>query len=146
MTAMQHVGGGTGLDLPTTPIVYRGDRKPAGLDWGQIRDQYVANGGVAQPELSAQAETKIHYRTGLPSTYATPKPVETRAPKPPGDKGKRLTNVQRAEIARRYAAGESAFALQTVFGISYATVTRAVTRNGGRIRTLAEAAANRRAS
>jgi hypothetical protein len=72
MTAMQHVGGGPGLDLPTTPVRYRAARRPAGLDWDGIRAQYVANGGIAQPELSAQAETKVHYRTGLPSTYATP--------------------------------------------------------------------------
>jgi hypothetical protein len=69
---MQHVGGGPGLDLPTTPVRYRAARRPAGLDWDAIRDQYVAAGGKAQPELSVSAETKVHHRTGLPSTYATP--------------------------------------------------------------------------
>jgi hypothetical protein len=61
-----------GLDLPTTPVRYRATRRPAGLDWDGIRASYVARGGKAQPELSVSAETKVHYRTGLPSTYATP--------------------------------------------------------------------------
>jgi hypothetical protein len=76
MTAMQYVGGGNGLDLPTAPVRYRSARRPAGLDWARIRDQYAANGGKEQPELSVSAETKVHYRTGLPSTYATPEAVE----------------------------------------------------------------------
>ena len=70
MSGLQYVGGGDWLDLPTEPVRYRGAPKHEGLDWGGIRDQYLANGGTEQPDVFADATTIVH-RSGRPNTYVT---------------------------------------------------------------------------
>lgn len=41
----QHVGGGDYQGLPTTPVKYRDKPSRTGIDWDQVRDNYLANGG-----------------------------------------------------------------------------------------------------
>lgn len=127
--SLTYVGGGDwDRGLPTdTPATYRRRPTPTGLDWDAIRDNYVANGGVETPEIfTPDTVTKIHHKTGIPTTYEQAGP--DRGP------GRAVPPHVLAQVALRYAKGESASRLMREFGVSFDTIRKAVTSKGGTMR------------
>jgi hypothetical protein len=153
-----NAGGGDWLDLPTRPVQHRGRALPEGLPWGEITDQYVAAGGQVDAGVWGRTEkVRVIESGGRGSdrvhTFAERSDYqETAAPKPKRAPAKRaterrvkrtLTDEQRAEIARRYVAGESMNTLSAAFGVGIGSISWAMKVHGVKSRTPVAAAALR---
>lgn len=127
--SLTYVGGGDwDRGLPTDkPARYRSRPAATGLNWDAIRDNYLANGGIESPEVfTPNTVTKIHARSGLPTTYqqAGEEVAKRRV----------ISNQTKAQIARRYLAGEAPSRLKKEYGVSDRTISRAVHDAGGEMR------------
>lgn len=110
--------------LPLTAVPYREPReKPRGLDWAALR--------APEPEPEQTAET---------AELAAPRPRRVYPSQVSHATGHRLTEDERADVARRYARGEPVTDLARRYGVSTTTVVRALRKLGVRVRTRAEAA------
>lgn len=157
MTTIQNAGGGDYTGLPTKPIKHRGRNLPEGLPWGQITDDYVAAGGqvdagvwhagpVRVVAAGRRGSDRIHTfvederyaETASPAPKRVTRPVKKAAPRTPRAT---LTDAQRAEIAKRYVAGEHMPELAAAFGVGVGSVSWALKVHGVKTRSQAEARA-----
>jgi len=155
-----NAGGGDWLALPTRPVQHRGRAIPEGLPWGEITEQYVASGGQVDAGVWGRTEKVRVIESGRRGSdrvhtfsenegyqeSAAPKVKAKRAPakRVTERRVKRtLTDEQRAEIARRYVAGESMNALVAAFEVGLGSVAWALKAHGVKSRTPVEAAALR---
>lgn len=159
----QHVGGGDYQGLPTTPVKYRNRPSRTGIDWDQVQENYLANGGVLDDSVwpnqgkvvvlgsnSARSSRANIHTFEEASEYTEPaakaKPKRSRA-----KKTETATTVlpriyqvqpeQRPELRRRYEAGETIADIALDLNVSAGSVRYAIERAGGQIRSKKEAAA-----
>lgn len=150
----QHVGGGDYQGLPTKPVQYQGKPRGSSIDWDQIREGYIANGGhvddtvwtnpakVEVIEGGATSSRAAVHTFELAENYEEHVAPRQRRPKNT-ETVPRIYQVQpeqRPEIARRYAAGESIPGLAKVYGVSDGSIRYAIKATGTPIRTKKEAA------
>lgn len=153
-----NAGGGDWLDLPTRPVQHRGRTLPEGLPWAEITDQYVASGGQVDAGVWGRTEKVRVIQSGrrgsdrVHTFVENGEYVEPVAPKAKRAPAKRLTerrvkvtvtDEQRAEIAKRYVAGESMNALAAAFSVGLGSVAWALKVHGVKSRTPVAAAALR---
>ena len=103
-------------------------KKQTGLDWAAITANYVANGGVLQPEVwgggsdRASKPRRVYAdRTGI------------------GGRPRRELTPQDREIRRRYEDGTGVPTLCKEFGMGKTSVRSAIIRAGGTMRPKADA-------
>lgn len=162
----QHVGGGDYQGLPTTPVKYRDKPSRTGIDWDQVRDNYLANGGqlddsvwhqgkvvVIGSNSARSSRANIHSFEEVsdytePATEPQPKPKRTRARKKTETATSVLPRIyqvqpeQRPEIRRRYEQDlESVPVLARAYDVSEGSIQYAIKAAGGRLRSKKEAAA-----
>lgn len=143
MTATMNAGGGDWLDLPTQPIQHRGGKRPEGLPWAQITEDYVARGGqvdagvwhqgkVQIVESGRRGKDRVHTYTergGYQEPAAPVRPPRKRAAAKrtvPAAPKRSLTDEQRAEIVERYAAGENMPSLARAYDVGVGSVAWAL--------------------
>jgi hypothetical protein len=150
-----NAGGGDWLDLPTTPIQHRGARKPEGLPWDRINEAYVASGGQVDAGVWPKHNGKVQVvgnralRHGIHTFvegagYSEPAALKRAArPKKTATASKprevKVKPEDRAEIARRYEAGESITALGKAYGVNDGSIGYAIRKMGVETRSRAEA-------
>lgn len=153
-----NAGGGDYQGLPTAPIKHRGRTLPEGLPWAEINEQYVASGGQVDAGVWGRTEKVRVIESGRRGsdrvhTFAEREGyVEPAAPKAKRAPAKRatarrvkrsLTDEQRAEIAKRYVAGESMPALVAAFNVGLGSIAWALKVHGVKSRKPVDAAALR---
>lgn len=164
MTTIQNAGGGDYTGLPTKPIKHRGRNLPEGLPWGQITDDYVAAGGQVDAGVwhtgpirvvaaGRRGSDRIHTfvedeRYAESASPAPKRGARHRKPVPPDSVAApaakpraTLSDAQRAEIAKRYVAGEHMPELAAAFGVGVGSVSWALKVHGVKTRSQAEARA-----
>lgn len=153
----------TGADdwrVPTKPVKHRGRSIPEGLPWAEIDERYVAAGGqvdagvwpktgnVKVIQSGRRGSDRVHTfsENEAYQETAAPKPKAKRQPAKRATARRTkvtVTDEQRAEIARRYVAGESMSALVAAFGVGLGSIAWALKAHGVKSRTPVEAAALR---
>ncbi|HEY2086283.1 MAG TPA: hypothetical protein VGH54_09690 [Mycobacterium sp.] len=154
----QHVGGGDYQGLPTAPVRYRGHKQQIGIDWGKIRENYIANDGIVDDSVwtdssrvemirgtAATSRRAVHtfelatdYREHDEPTPAFP----ARGPRPKLINSK-IRSEQRIVVARRYQDGESVLKIARDYGVAPKTVYGALRMAGVEIRDRSESLAGR---
>jgi uncharacterized protein (DUF433 family) len=153
----QHVGGGDYQGLPTTPVRHRGRRQGSSIDWDQITENYIARGGQVDASVwpkhgkvvvieggARSSSASMHSFVEADDSEYTEPATRTRRPKPAPTSTPRVIKVpaeQRAEIGRRYAAGESTQALARAYGVSEGSIRYAIKKADVPMRSSKEAAA-----
>ena len=101
-------------------------KRPTGLDWDAINANYVANGGVLQPEV-----------WGAPRRNAARRAPGSR--KGVGGRKPAQATASDWELRRRYEEGESVPDLVRSTGGSKTSIRRSIERAGGSFRSRSEA-------
>lgn len=57
-----NAGGGDYQGLPTKPVKHRNAPRPGGLDWAALDANYVANGGILDPDVWPKTAGKVVLR------------------------------------------------------------------------------------
>lgn len=157
----QHVGGGDYQGLPITAVKYRDKPSRTGIDWDQVRDNYLANGGqiddsvwhqgkvvVIGSNSARSSRANIHSFEEVsdytePTTEPEAKPRRKTTPSKTNPSAK-LTPDQRVQIGRRYRFGESLMELAKAYGVTVTTITKTLAAQGVPTRTRQEAGKVRR--
>lgn len=157
----QHVGGGDYQGLPTTPVKYRDKPSRTGIDWDQVRETYLSNGGQVDDSVWHQGKVVVIGSNSARSSRANihsfeeaseynepaakpkPKPRRTTTPSKTNPSAK-LTQDQRVQIGRRYRFGESLMELAKAYGVTVTTITKTLAAQGVPTRTRQEAGKVRR--
>lgn len=146
----------------TRPSGYSGKPKASGLPWDQITDEYVARGGQVDasvwPKTSGpvvqvggnanSSRANLHtFTEAVEYTEPSAAPMRVRRPRPKRtatsatQRALKVPVEKRAEIADRYAKGETIPGLAVAYNVSAGSIRYAINKAGGTIRSKKEAAA-----
>lgn len=127
--------------LPTTPVTYRNKPSRTGIDWDQVRDNYVANGGHVDDTVWAKGNIVIIGGSANSSRanihtfqeaeeYDEPTPaIPNRAPRPKLERSK-INSEQRRVVARRYEGGATVLELARDYSVAPKTIYGALRMAG----------------
>lgn len=134
--------------LPTQPVKYRGARKGSSVDWDQIQADYIARGGQVDASVwpnhgkvvviggsANSSKANIHTFTEAEEyDEPTEAPLRPRSkadyPRKPHRPNAKLSDEQRAEIGRRYEAGEGLKILAAAYSVSVTTIVKTLANQG----------------
>lgn len=110
-----------------------GRSKPTGLPWGQITDDYVANGGELTPEIWSDYKPPKPVRRLAPvPAPVAPKPATRNGPHP-----RTAPDIER-NMVLLYEQGESTLEIAKLYNRSVSTVNKVLRRRGATMRTKSE--------
>ena len=144
MTTTTLAGGGDWLDLPTRPVQHRGNRKPEGLPWGEITDQYVAAGGqvdagvwhkgnVQVVEGGGRGKDRVH-TYAIETDYDDTNTLANSVPAKVRNTTRTLDDTQQKQVCLRYRRGASIRELAEALGVSATAIQTALRNNNEQTR------------
>ncbi|MFC5268431.1 hypothetical protein ACFPJ1_40530 [Kribbella qitaiheensis] len=144
MTITQNAGGGDWFDLPTRPVQHRGNRKPEGLPWTELTEQYVARGGqvdagvwhkgkVQVVEGGGRGKDRVH-SYAIDGEYDDTNTLANAVPAKVRNTTRVLDDAQQKQVCLRYRRGATLQECADAFGVSTTAIQTALRNNNEPVR------------